>query len=175
MLAILDGVAMKTKANHWIKAFPFAQVGDASDQIGGHDPNQRRRHDTALKQRLGVLAVNLLAKLLVLGLGRDGVNLGGGTTLRTGSVSARRPKPGANASGSGITPNANGHVLAALDSRLAELERLRVEIGGLKILSVEVRVELLGREHIQHLASQGRQLETGNSPGADVASQVCRG
>src|SRR6266436_5301691 len=175
MMIILDGIAVETKSNHWIKAFLFAQVGDTGDQIGRHDSNQRRRHNAALKQGLGIIAVNLLAKLLALGLGRDGVDSGTGTTLRAGSVSARRPKPGANASGSGITSNSDGHVLAALDSRLAEVERFRVEIGGLKILSAKVRVELLGREHIQHLASQGRQLEIGNSPGADVASQISRG
>src|SRR5439155_13908203 len=173
MLAILDGVAVKTKGNHWVKAYPFAQVGDAGDQIGRHDSNQRRRHDAALKQGLGIIAVNLLAKLLALGLGRDGVDSGRGTTLRAGSISAVGERGCVSAPC--ITPNANGHVLAALDSRLAELERLRVEIGGLKILSAKVRVELLGSEHIQHLASKGRQLETGNGPGADVASQVCGG
>src|SRR5205823_7132590 len=130
---------------------------------------QRRRHDDALKQGLGILAVNLLAKLLALGLGRDGVNFARGITLRARSVSAVGERGCLSAPC--ITSNANGHVLAALDSRLAELERFRVEIGGLKILSVEVRVELLGREHIQHLTSQGRQLETGNGPGANVASQ----
>src|SRR6266849_250825 len=74
MLAILDRVPAKAESHYRLKSFACADVGDAGDQVRGQDAHQGGWRDAALQQGLGVITVNLLAKLLALRLGRDGVH-----------------------------------------------------------------------------------------------------